>query len=327
MHRLIENLSYFAVRLGILVSRIVVAVVPRRWLLALFRGCADLGFHFFHKFRRRSIRNLELALGDQLSDGEIAAVVRGTLRNFFRDFVELGVAYERPLDRLRADIPVSGLEHLNAASSKSNGVIALSAHLGNFLLLGTRLAAEGLAVNVLINQARIKKIADLRSHHRSRIGQRTIHARPRKEAFRKLIQALRRNEIAIMIADEFRSGSGVYVPFFGRTVIARRGPATLALRTGAAVVPVYLVRDSAGELRLVIEPEIEFSRTGKTKTDVIENTIRMTRWLERTVRAYPDQWNWMTIHWQKCRPETLTESTDNDEEARVERCDTTEETK
>jgi KDO2-lipid IV(A) lauroyltransferase len=110
---------------------------------------------------------------------------------------------------------------------------------------------------------------------------------------------LRRNELAIIIADEYRSGDGIDVPFFGRTVTARRGPATLALRTGAAVVPVYLVRDQRGRLALNIEPEIEMSRSGDIKADVRENTMRITQWVERVVRSYPDQWNWMHVYWRQ----------------------------
>ena len=118
---------------------------------------------------------------------------------------------------------------------------------------------------------------------------------------------LRRNEVAIVIADEYRAGSGIDVPFFGLAVLARRGPATLALRTGAAVVPMYMVRDSAGSLTLVIEPEMELVRSGATQAEVKENTLRMTQWLERVVRAYPDQWNWMNIRWQETAPGALAE--------------------
>jgi len=81
-------------------------------------------------------------------------------------------------------------------------------------------------------------------------------------------------------------------------VLARRGPATIALRTEAAVVPVYLVRDKSRGLKMIVEPELELIKTDRGKNAVRENTLRMTRWLEATVRAYPEQWNWMNIHWQ-----------------------------
>jgi lauroyl/myristoyl acyltransferase len=73
---------------------------------------------------------------------------------------------------------------------------------------------------------------------------------------------------------------------------------TLALRTGAAIVPANMVRQADDSLRLIIEPELELDRSGKGSAQIAENTARMVQWLERTVRAYPDQWNWMNIrHW------------------------------
>jgi KDO2-lipid IV(A) lauroyltransferase len=100
-----------------------------------------------------------------------------------------------------------------------------------------------------------------------------------------------------MIADEFRKDGGIEVPFFKGTVFARRGPVTLALRTGAALVPACVYRQADGTLRLIIEPELELDRTSKGTEQVKENTLRMTRWLEQTIQAHPDQWNWMNVRW------------------------------
>jgi len=226
-------------------------------------------------------------------------IARESLRNFFRSFAEAGLSVDTGLKRLREEIPAEGVEHLKAALAKNKGVIVLSAHFGNFLLLGTRLAAEGLPVYTLINHPRGGKIGDLADKYRLKVGQRTIHSHPRKDAFRELTAVLKENSVAVVIADEFRSGSGVRAPFFGRFVTARRGPATLALRTGAAVVPACRLGEKSGALRLVVEPEIELRRSGDVKGDVVENTMRMTRWLEKTVAAHPEQWNWMTIQWQE----------------------------
>lgn len=316
MNRILETIGYIALQTGIAAAKIVLRLAPRPILVGLFRRMADVGFYFFHRFRERSSRNLRLAFGGAFGAVEIQNLVRGSVRNFLCDFLELGFAVKGGLAQIRAEIPVSGLNHLEAAHAKGNGVIALSGHLGNFLLLGTRLAAEGYPVNVLINQPRRGKIPELRVRYRRRLGQKTIHARPRREAFREVARVLRQNELAIMIADEFRSGSGVHVPFFGRTVVARRGPATLALRTGAAVVPMCLVRDAAGALKLVIEPELELSHSGKITRDIVVSTVKITQWLERTVRAYPDQWNWMTVHWKERKEHAAADSAAPDEEPR-----------
>ena len=273
-------------------------IVPRQWLYRLADALAGLSFYFFRGFRTRSMRNVGLALGEKLTEVQVAEIVRKSLRNFFRDFVEIVIALTIPPAQLRAEIPIEGRENLDAALAKGNGVIVLGAHLGNFFLVGTRLAIENYPSWVLINQPRDRQFAKFMDDYRLKVRQKTIHARPRREALRKLYQVLRDNELTIVIADEYRRDSGIHMPFFGHTVLARRGPATLALRTGAAVVPVYLIHDKSEGLRLIVESELDLVRNDRDKAAIRENTLRMTQWLERTVRSYPEQWNWMNIHWQ-----------------------------
>jgi KDO2-lipid IV(A) lauroyltransferase len=301
-----ETISYIGVFLALKAGGALVRVLPRRFVLVLVRWFADVGFILIYRFRQRSIRNLGLAYGDLLSSELIVGMARRSIRNFFYAFAEVGFALCKSLDEIRNEIPIEGRSHLEKALAKHKGVIVLSAHLGNFFLLGSRLGAEGYCTRVLVKPTYpdSKRFGELMDGYRLRVGQRTIRSRPRRRAARELIQALRRNELAILIADEFRS-KGITVRFFGRYVRARRGPATLAMRTGAAVVPMSLVREENGTLKLIIEPEIELMRTGRPAQDVVANTLRLTEWLEATVRAYPDQWNWMTVRWQRPEPDSV----------------------
>ena len=168
-------------------------------------------------------------------------------------------------DEVRDLISIVGSEHLDAALAKGSGVLILSAHLGNFFLVGSRLAIDGYArFRIGQSAARQSDLARLLDKYRLQIRQKTIHARPRREALKELRETLRRNEVAVIIADEYRRGTGIEVPLFGRTVIASRGPATMALRTGAAIVPAYVIRQADGALTLIIEPELELDRSGKS---------------------------------------------------------------
>ena len=293
-----DRLAYVATLAGMKAGCLGVRFIPQRYLFRFSDSIATLAFYVFHGFRTRSIRNITSALGETLGPGQIEETVRKSLRNFFRACVEIAIALEASSEEHRASIPIQGREHLDTALAKGNGVIVLSAHLGNFFLVGKRLAAEGYPVHVLVNQPRYGRFADLMDYYRLRVGQKTIHARPRHEALREVVQVLRKNELAVIIADEYRTGNGICVPFFGRMVLARRGPATLALRTGAAVVPICLIREPNGNMRLVIEPELELIRSNRSKAEVRENTSRVTQWVEKTIKTYPDQWNWMIIQWQ-----------------------------
>ena len=284
------KLAYLSTLCGFKMGCAAIRVCPGV-AFRLSDGLAKIGFYLFRGFRNRSIANIRIALGDGLSSREIGAVARQSLRNFFRACVEVGGAVVAADGKIKAEIPIVGRKHLDAALAKGKGVLLLSAHLGNFFLVGCRIAIEGVPTFVLVNQPRDGRVAELMDDYRRRVRQKTIHARPRHRALRELTEVLRRNQIAIIIADEYRQGSGIEVPLFGKRVIARRGAVSLALRTGAAVVPACMVRQADDSLRLVIEPELELARDERNAAAIRENTVRITRWLERTVRSYPEQWN------------------------------------
>jgi KDO2-lipid IV(A) lauroyltransferase len=291
------KVAFLSTWLGLKIGCGAVKTSPRT-MFWLAERLAALGYLSFRGFRRRSLTNLRIALGDRLDDAALALTARRSLRNFFYACVELANALESPDEQLRERIALVGRHYLDAALAKGQGVVLLSAHLGNFFLVGSRLAVEGYPSFVLVNQPRDGRFAELMDDYRLRVRQPTIHARPRRQALRELHGVLRQNQVVLVIADEFRQGSGIEVPFFGGTVIARRGPVTLALRTGAAIVPACLVRQVDDSLKLIIEPELELDRSAKGSAQIAENTRRMTQWLERTVRAHPEQWNWMNVrHW------------------------------
>jgi KDO2-lipid IV(A) lauroyltransferase len=304
VRKFLENSAYLGVFFVLQAGGALLRVLPQRFSLFVAQRMADLSFVLIYRFRQRSVDNLRLAFGELMDYGEAVKTARMSLRNFFRAFAEIGFALCRPIDLIREEIPMEGKPHLEKALEKGKGVIVLSAHIGNFFLLGSRLGVEGYAARVLVKPTYRDnaRFAELMDAYRLRLAQRTIRARPRRKAARELIQALRRNELVILIADEFRS-KGIEVPFFGKRVLARRGAATLAMRTGAAVVPMSLLRETSGNLRLIVEPEIELVHTGQLSQDVVTNTLRLNAWLEKLIRAYPDQWNWMTIRWQETEPD------------------------
>jgi KDO2-lipid IV(A) lauroyltransferase len=291
-----DYVSYLGVLIGEEAGRLAVKTIPSRPLYRLSDAVAETAFRLARGFRRRSLRNLEIAFGDNLDRPAMEGIARRSMRSFCRACVELTVALESSPDQFRARIPLVGREHLEAAAARGRGVIALGAHVGNFLLAGSRLTVEGYPASVLVNQPSETRRGRLLDAYRLRLWQRTIHARPQRDALRALTEVLRKNDVAVMIADEYR-GTGVPVTLFGRPVLARQGVVTLALRTGAAVVPVCLVRRPDDTLVLIVEPELVLDRSGSGPERIKDNTQRMTRWVERTVRAYPDQWNWMNIRW------------------------------
>lgn len=228
-------------------------------------------------------------------------MVRMAWRNFAQGVYETACTLYSSKERIRSTIAIQGEEHLKRALAREKGVIALSAHLGNFTIMGTRLAAAGYPFTTVVKHPRDQGFARLTDSYRAKVGVKTISAKPRREAARQILRALRKNEIVLLIADEFKSG-GVEVEFLGRTALAPRGPVTLALRTGAAVIPMFATRDEKDQLTLRIEQEIDLIRTGDLQEDVAANVALFTRQLEAMVRRYPEQWNWLGFHRNGRRP-------------------------
>ena len=291
-----EFLYWLRYRIGEFFLRAFVRLfpaIPRSLLRLLTAVGARLTFMVFWKYRKRMEQNLAMAMGAEFPTTQTTrTIVRLAWRNFAQGMYETARAIHSSKEEISSAIALEGEEHLKRALERGKGVIALSAHLGSFTLIGARLAAASYPFSVVVKQPRDQRFGRVMDDIRLRVGAKTISAKPRREAAKKILQALRKNEIVLMIADEFKS-RGIEVEFLGWTVAAPRGPATLALRSGASVVPMFVTRDRHDRLTLRIKPEITLAKTGDPQEDVARNLIVFTRELESMVRRYPEQWNWL----------------------------------
>src|ERR1043166_3250179 len=286
----------FRYRFGEYSMRGFVALLPRipYWLLSLLTSVmARLTFSILWKYRTRMEENLALGLGATLTHpAERRELVWRAWKNFAHGILETSCVMHFPKDKILATIALTGEENLKRALAKGKGVLALSAHLGSFTLLGARLAAGGYPFSVVVKHPSDERFARLINDYRTHLGIETISAKPRREAVRGILKALRKNRIVMVIADEFKSG-GVMVEFMGQLSPAPRGPASLALRTGAVTLPMFATRRADGSLVLAIGSEIEPVHHDDVEQSVTATTALYTKHLEKAIREYPDQWNWL----------------------------------
>jgi KDO2-lipid IV(A) lauroyltransferase len=250
--------------------------------------------------RRRVRRNLQRAFGAAYSPATINGLAKGVQDHFVKNLSDCIRHMAEPDRTLRA-VTIEGHENLQAALSRGKGVIALGAHIGNFVLVGARLGMIGYRFHTLFRVPSEKKLRDFVDRHLPYFHQRVIPSRPRRVAVKRILEALKRNEIVFILGDNLKKGP-IETILFGQRVPSPRGPVSLALRSGAPVVPMYLIRNYVGELRLVIEPEIVMSRNGSMSQDITDNTRQIVRYLEDLIRSYPDQWNWLTVRMRRSQP-------------------------
>jgi len=247
--------------------------------------------------RRRILKNIKRAFGSSYSGIAKKGLAVGVqhhlvrnMRNCFQQLVQPSYA--------ATHVSLAGREHLDAALARGNGVIAVGAHIGNFPLVGARLGIEGLPFHVLFRVPSDDRIKSFIHRNVRHFHQRIIPSQPRRTAVRQILAALRNNGIVFMLADNLKRGE-VSTNLFGQKVRSPRGPASLAIRSGAAVLPVYVIRNYHGRLELVIEPEIPVCRTNDLHEDILRNVHLITNRLEAIIRLYPDQWMWLTVRLRK----------------------------
>jgi len=131
------------------------------------------------------------------------------------------------------NIKIEGKKFLDKALEKNQGVIALSAHFGNFPLISLKLVKEGYKINAVARPMRDRNVERYIQNLREESGIKTIYSLPRRECVSKMIKALRNNEVVMIHMDQNFGSTGVWVKFFGKLAATPVGPVVLALRTKA----------------------------------------------------------------------------------------------
>jgi KDO2-lipid IV(A) lauroyltransferase len=288
-YRLRYGLGAHALRIFIL----VIGWLPDRLVVSASTFWAWITHKLLWKYRVRMEQNIAAVAGDRFPDkAERKAMVWRVWKSFTRGLFEAAALIDFPKESIIAKVRLEGEEHLRDALARRKGVLALSAHLGNFAIIGARLAAAGYRFSVVLKHPSNEEFAKLITEYRAQVGVDTISAKPRREAARKIVQALRENRIVLVIADEFKSGE-ITVEFMGQNLPAPRGPATLALRSGAVTLPMFATRQPDDSIVLAIGRAIEAVHGESLEETITATTALYTRHLEDVIRRYPDQWSWL----------------------------------
>ncbi len=188
--------------------------IPHRLLVLITSATVRLTFAILWPYRKLMEENVSMALSDQFLPVERRkTVARMAWRNFVQGLYETACALYTSRDMICASVAIEGEEYLKRALEKGKGVIAFGAHLGNFTMIGPRLAAAGYPFSILVKHPPDQRLARLIDGYRAKAGVKTISAKPRRQAARQILGALRRNEVVIVLPDVFKSGQCKHAVF------------------------------------------------------------------------------------------------------------------
>ena len=301
---LIRYIFYFFERLFMTFFSFITRILPIRYMYPLAEFIGVRGLYRFPNHRRRVMGNLDLAFGADKNREEKLAIYRNFNINFIKNFFEMLCSANngRQHDLIKY-IRIVGKENLDVSLRKGNGVIAIGGHFGNFTITGLKMKDAGYRFHTMVRNFTDPLRQKIYEKYRKQQGQSLIYSRPPRKALKNILQALRRNEIVFIITDENKRGARVFVDFFNRPAATAPGPAILHLRTGADIIPIFLIRNQDNTHKLIIEPPLNISYQGNQKEDIEEITSLITRKIEEYVRKYPSQWMWTQRRWRSRPPE------------------------
>jgi KDO2-lipid IV(A) lauroyltransferase len=277
----------------------LLGLLPRRLARGAGAAIGGIAFRGLGRLRRVGLQNLELAFPEKTSV-EREAILRSEYRNLGYLLAEFCQMPGYTAERASAFIRYEGLENYLRARDRGKGVLVLTGHLGAWELSSFYHSLMGMPMGMVIRRLDNPLVDAFVNRVRCLHGNRVIH----KDDFaRGLIASMRAGEtVGILMDTNMTPPQGVFVPFFGVMACSASGMARIALKTGAAVVPGFLLWEER-EKKYVLRfgEELAVVDTGDSEADALANTARFTAVIEEYIRQYPEQWLWMHRRW-KTRP-------------------------
>ena len=259
-----------------------------RWVMAAI-------FHLGVR-RRVALENLARAFPEK-SDQERRALAKANYQHLGECAADFLRSSGLGDEELRSMVELGDWELISRYARVRTGVVACTAHFGNFELFGVFAARNGVSLTALTRS--LKGSANARwVGTRALAGIKEIH-----KGMDNLVAAVESGQtLALLIDQNMLPRRAVFAPFFGALAATTPAPAVVAERTGAPVILTVLVRVGEGRYRVHAEGPFPFERKSDDRErDVLEFTAMLNERFERLVRKHPEQWFWLHRRW-KTRP-------------------------
>ena len=278
-------------RTGAALARIVPGFVAEGLVTPI-----GFGASFANVERRAMIERHLMRVNPHWGPFRLRQAVQDAFDSYTRYWIEalrLPTLSDRAIER---GIEVEGYHRITEGLSRGKGVILALPHMGGWEWAGRWLSVRGHRTTVIVEQLDPPELFEWFTRLREDLGMTVVALGP--GAASAIAKALNDNQIVCLLSDRDITGGGVEVEFFGETTTLPAGPATLALRTGAPLLPVgvYFTPRLHGHVA-VVRPPVPAAREGRLRDDVGRVTQALARELESLIRRAPEQWHLFQPNW------------------------------
>jgi KDO2-lipid IV(A) lauroyltransferase len=274
-------------------------VLPERVANGLARAAGFGAAHVSPERRAQVERNLRRVYGPGLRGSVLRHAVDETFESYARYWAESFRLPGTSPEQLDAGLTVEGLEHVDEGIARGKGVILALPHLGGWEWAGFWVSTvHQLPITVVVEALDPPELFEWFVGLRRSFGMNVVSLGP--DAAAQVARALKSNHVVCLLCDRDIGGAGVEVEFFGERTTLPGGPATLALRTGAPLLPTAAYFRGRGH-HGVVRPPVPAERHGGLREDVTRVTQLLANELETLIRAAPEQWHLLQPNWPSDR--------------------------
>lgn len=279
--------------------RWVVSRLPYQVFRFLTPFFVVIGKYFVKKKKRVILKNMHTAFGCKKTEQEISVIVDSYFESIGSSMVELVYFLDHPKEIVDKVI-IEGEENLDKALKNGRGAVLLSAHFGNFPLMFGRIALAGYKTNYIMHKMKDEQFGKYIFDLSNKNGVRAIYSLPVRQCVELSLKSLRNNQILFILLDQnYGRAGGVFVDFFGHPAATATGPVILSHRSGAPILPAFIVRDGPCRYRITIDPPVMFEAAPYGQLELVRNTAQLTKIIEGYIRRYPHEWaGWMNRRWK-----------------------------
>jgi lauroyl/myristoyl acyltransferase len=275
----------------------IVRALPERSAYALFRSIADGAWRLRGASVRRLEGNLRRVVGEDTPERDLRALSRLGMRSYLRYWCDTfrfaGWSPERVVD----SVDVVGFEHYSGALAAGRGMVLALPHMGNWDHAGAWSALQGGPVTTVAERLRPERLYERFVAHRESLGMEIVAlSEGTGEVFDRLGRAARANRVVCLLADRDLKDSGVQVSFFGAPAAMPAGPAVVAIRTGAPLIPTTVSYTARG-IRLRFHRPVAVPASGPTRQRVTAMTQAVADAFAQGVAEHPQDWHMLQPLW------------------------------
>ncbi|MDD5422684.1 MAG: lysophospholipid acyltransferase family protein [Candidatus Omnitrophota bacterium] len=273
------------------------------WLACRIAG---LWCRISRKDRMVIMNNMKTVLGDRISNDRAKILTKEVFRNFAKYLVDFFRFSLIDREFIKKFVKVDGLSNLDEALRRGKGVIALSAHIGNWELGGAVLPSIGYPTSAVVLSHQDKNINEFFKRQRLKCRMKPIEI---GISLKSCYVALKNNEVLALLGDRDFTKNGIAADFFGKKASIPKGPAVFSYRIGSAIVPTFMLREDDDTFRFVFDKPIYPNTDGDERAETISLTKKIVSVMEDYVRRYPTQWYVFKDIWSNdefdVRPDTV----------------------